>query len=501
MPIYATRSDGAGSPGHARSTGWVWPAALVALCAVLAAVVAESGWALGTLSIWWSDSLWGLEAMLRPLGAATDAQSALAHKFQREGRWLNLLLANLLVGQPGWLLLAGTVLSLALFVRAVAVRFGAEPPVAAAVALLALLAAPLWSQWLWPATALPAFLLLVLAVPLSRLTAPVPFFLLFGVLYLGLVSWPYFLLALLWLPWVLAERPIRRLAIVLASWVGGFVGGFAAMHGMLWLLAGRTSLEIADWRNASPATDLDSLMANLASRGAFLAEAAAAFAGPWPVAGLLAALLVARIWHVGPFGSLPVLVLAVSAALSHFAATVPVGIRIQPHSLGVFYVPLVLLIFAWRPPGMAMRALWLAGACAFASVHATGLRADIGGYVAGQRTLTEAVRQAAPRSPESYAGALLVRGAPPASGRPVAEGGSMEVLAWAPAWVLPARHAGFHAALICEGLADGCVARLGGREIPPCEADGTGHCVHGETADGWLILTLPDRSPEPVSSE
>ena len=292
--------------------------------------------------------------------------------------------------------------------------------------------------------------------------------------------------------------------------------GFAAIHAATWALLGRPGIEIAAWRRASPVSDLAGLVQNLATRFDALADYGLAFVGGGALAALLAVLLAAviavRMLRDRPERRLAVGVTMCVAALSHFAATVPIGIGIAPHTAGFFYVPLVLALFAWSPVTLADRGLWFAGVLTFSTVHVSALRADVEAYVANREALAVAAWEAAPVAPERYAGAILVAapsadapfaaastgtaanatspgiGTPPrAAGAP---GSMMAVPDWMPSWVLPAKAAGFRAVQLCTADTAICLRALEGVDLTSCERREGLHCVHGVTRDGWLVLSL-----------
>lgn len=273
-------------------------------------------------------------------------------RLAEDGRWLNYWLHDFLRSLPlglwGTLFLA---LAWTLFYR-LARGFAFDRAYAAFVASIVVLAYPFAEQVLWPATATPALLIMLLASVLAARAVAYPLiYLLSGVLIFGSLQVYYFLLPLLFIPQFLpgsqqAPRPWRLLFSHLCWWVAGSVAGVLSMSLILWALTGHFGPQPAAWRLTMPVQDLPSLLRNLAYvSNAFVShlELLLRLGGlTWSLLGLLAlvTLLRARALLATP----QALLLVAAVAVSYFVFSLPLAPLIHQRSLAALAAALILFL-------------------------------------------------------------------------------------------------------------------------------------------------------------
>lgn len=187
-----------------------------------------------------------------------------------DGRWLNFLLDDFLKSIPlrTWALLL-MVAFWALFYRLTR-SFGFDTAYAALVASTILLAYPFAEQILWPATAMPAVVILLIASLLVKRGVAYPvIYMLTGVLIFGTLQTLYFLVPLFfWGQFLVSgtqagERRWSLLFSHMCWWVAGSVAGVLVMSFLLWPMTGHFGPQPAAWRLTSPIQDVAGLIRNI----------------------------------------------------------------------------------------------------------------------------------------------------------------------------------------------------------------------------------------------
>ncbi len=190
-------------------------------------------------------------------------------KLAEDGRWLNYLLHDFLrsVPLPLWSLLFLS-LSWLLYYR-LALGGGFDATMATLVASTTLLAASSVEMSIWPATPIPALVIMLLASLLRERGLAYPLIYLgSGLLLFGAMQTYYFLLPLLFLGQFLAPTlsPRTRWHLLfkhLCWWVLGAIAGVLLMSLLLWPLAGHFGPRPAGWRDTHVVQDWPSLVNNL----------------------------------------------------------------------------------------------------------------------------------------------------------------------------------------------------------------------------------------------
>lgn len=281
-------------------------------------------------------------------------------RLAEDGRWINLLLHDFLRSiPPGTWAAVLMVASWVLFYR-LARTLTFDAAYSALVASTILLAYPFAEQILWPATAIPAVIIVLCASVLVERGMPHPLiYLLSGVLIFGTLQTYYFLLPLLYLGRFLDPQTAGRRWSLLFShmlwWVAGSVAGVLAMALILWSLTGHFGPQPAEWRLASPVQDVASLVRNLNYVSVAFVQRLEFFLRQggvtWPliVVVFLAALLRVRALLVLHHA----LLLIAAVVLSYFVFSIPLAPLIHQRSLVAMAVA-VILCLAWFPGPSAL---------------------------------------------------------------------------------------------------------------------------------------------------
>jgi len=485
-----------------RDTGWaelsIWVAIRIGIVAALALVLVESSVLIGRLSIWRYDAIWPWVDLLSDRdGTLLSARDAYWSKLVSEGRWLNFLLIDLIEAIPGWVHLIICLGCMGWFVGSVSISYGSRRLTAACIAGLVLISPPFWGQLMWPGTSAPGLVLLAASPWIARRLPPLAFFTLMGALFFGVLTWPYYLTILLYRDWFKSRRDALKIILI---WVGGFAFGFLVLKIMMYVFTGTGTIEIAAWRQPNPADSLSDLGLNALTRVYYLSGLIEAFFPNVWVFATFVAMFAIRIQNEGLVRAYGMLVLAGLVVLSHFAATLPIGIRIDSHSLAFAYVGLIVLVLAQATPRLMDRALWVSAAAAIGVAQVDQLTADLDHYREVRAQWSARLVEVVPGAPEDFAGIMLLRGDSADIHRQIAERTAPPALIDAdpnPYTFLPvARAAGFPRAVICDGVPDEargkrCDQAHEAMTTLPCRSvDGTGYCFLGLDRESWAVVAV-----------
>lgn len=179
-------------------------------------------------------------------------------KLANEGRWINHLFFRYLQQVPASLAILLSYFSVIYFCFQVAFRVSGNTYMALAFGMLCGLIPVLPVQLEWPETLLIGFLLLA-ASPYFASTMPrFVFFPVMAVLFFGTFSAFFFVMPLLFLK----NISFRKGAELIAIWIVSFVSAYFFTNLMVWMMTGDT-IQIAGWRNPTPARDIDGLLENI----------------------------------------------------------------------------------------------------------------------------------------------------------------------------------------------------------------------------------------------
>lgn len=162
-------------------------------------------------------------------------------KLETEGRWVNYMLFPFLSLLNPFFVLCFNYLMLGVFAFSL-FRNYTEKNVALIAAFVALALPPVCLLNQWPLTLCPSFSLLVLAGFARRQLKPLSFFMLFGILFNGVLSHFYFVLPLLFV-----YEKLTSFFKILLWWVLCYVVGFCVAELVTLALCG-TFIHFADWR-------------------------------------------------------------------------------------------------------------------------------------------------------------------------------------------------------------------------------------------------------------
>jgi len=274
-------------------------------------------------------------------------------KLGEDGRWLNFLLHDFLRSVPPgtWACLLLATAWVLFFRLALSLDF--DVAYAALVASTILLAPPFVEQSLWPATTIPAVIVLLFAGLLVERGLPCSFiYLLCGILIFGSMQGFYFLLPIFFLgqfttPMKAGERRWPMLIRHMSWWVVGAITGVLVMSCILWYKTGHFGVQPAEWRRTQPAHDLAGLTRNfLYVVDAFWRQ----------TTQLLRVAGVNREWFLVCVGlatflrsralltTCHALLLLAAVAAAFFAFSIPLAPIIQSRSLVALSVAVVLLV-------------------------------------------------------------------------------------------------------------------------------------------------------------
>ncbi|MAE95212.1 MAG: hypothetical protein CL910_11180 [Deltaproteobacteria bacterium] len=445
--------------------------------------------ALGTsLDVWRHDSLY-----YHPFGA----------KAWISGRWLTYLLSFPLLFLPGGPLWLAGFLLFGGFAFLVARGFGQDSRGSLLFALLAAQIPCLYGLSLWPVGNLPMPLLLFAAGLAARRLSMWPFYLLFGVLFLGVTQQYYFLLPALHLPEVLASRrgPLRATVRLLAAWVTGFLVGYLVVLVYVYLASGHVGMQVPTWRDPHYVTDLASLLANIATSGSWLLQHLGA-AGQLTLGGLtLLAMVVTGAWGTRRSDIAVRVVVFGAMGLALYAVMVPIGVTIHFRSATpVFFALLCFAFLGWS--GGRHRGLYPIGVLLVLVPFGFTNLENLLWYRTVTGEYQSRLREVMPKPPEAYEGVVLLQGNARAlqariereSGRrarfivsELSDDRGIEKR-WKPSGLAM----GFQRVRYC--LNEHC------RSIPrTCLAGNADYCVHGETPDRYLLISfvMPSRRDRP----
>lgn len=228
--------------------------------------------------------------LLDPLVRHDDFPALLADpsgfyiKTLTEGRWLNYLWHLRGVQTPSWLNFGVYQLFWAIFAGAAAVNACGRGELrwySVALALMIAVAPSAYLISLWFNTLLPGLGFVALFAVLATFLSPARMRLLL-VIFVPITLMAYTSYPLLLLAICLTTRDARRswgnLIALLATFIFSFALGILVIYGLNYLEHGVFGMQMADWRNPSPARDLDSLLANLALFMDFLSQSASTLA-------------------------------------------------------------------------------------------------------------------------------------------------------------------------------------------------------------------------------
>ena len=266
-----------------------------------------------------------------------------------EGRWINYLLYPVYSAIPGKLATFLDLLFLFLFTLFVCDRWTKRFSYALLLSLLVIQVTPLIVQVMWPATILPAFIILFLAVLVSSYIPVYLFYSLFGILLFGSMSNLYYLLPLVHLS-LLSSSSIKQnfrvlLFKLIPAWALGFVVGYIFLLLMTYALSGQFGIQIADWRDPNYIDSYRDLRINTSNSFSYMhSHVAELFTGAWRKVMMATALLIG---YAGTNKNqyIPVVVLSFAIIVVHYVVTLPIGVIIDFRTAIMTWIGVLVIFF------------------------------------------------------------------------------------------------------------------------------------------------------------
>lgn len=253
-------------------------------------------------------------------------------KLATEGRWINHLFFRYLQQVPASLAILLSYFSVIYFCFQVAFRVSGNAYMALAFGMLCALIPVLPVQLEWPETLLIGFLLLAASPYFASIMPRFVFFPVMAVLFFGTFSAFFFVMPLLFLKGI----SFRKGAEIIAIWIVSFVFAYFFTNLLVWMMTG-DAVQIADWRNPTPARDIEGLLENI-SRIAGSANSHFHGAASFLREEIIASLALIGIVTAFVKRQFPSVLIGVICGLAVYVTVIPVGIYVQSRTLLVVYI-------------------------------------------------------------------------------------------------------------------------------------------------------------------
>ena len=209
-------------------------------------------------------------------------------KLATEGRWINYLIFHATKHINHTVAQYFNVLCLSCFCCCVARKY-CSLRYSIIVTLFSLLSLSFWYVSECPVTTMTMYLFTAIAAFVHDKMDKRIFFLIFGILYGGVVPPMYFLLPLLFL-----KESNQNIVKVVVYWILGYLVGFAVAELATYVRCGHL-IEVASWRHPNYITDWKSMYFNVCKEVKILVEHVRLM--NWPALGCFIAAIVAHMWN------------------------------------------------------------------------------------------------------------------------------------------------------------------------------------------------------------
>ncbi len=267
-----------------------------------------------------------------------------------EGRWVNYFIFPFYSSVPGKVAILLDLTFFYLFSLLVSYRWTKNIVYAALLAMLFIQVPPLTGAILWPATILPAFFFLFLAVVVAPYMSIYMFYPLFGIILLGSAgSNLYYLLPLVHLANFekpsLSRNSLYMFTRLLPVWATGFIIGYLALIVMTYVISGQAGITIASWRGPNYVENIQDLLENtLRSIKLLISHTEGIFATAWFNYFMLLT-LVGGIYSVKKEQYVPLFLLSVCIISAHYVIILPIGIYISFRTIIATYIGVLVILF------------------------------------------------------------------------------------------------------------------------------------------------------------
>ncbi len=265
-----------------------------------------------------------------------------------EGRWVIYLFFNLMVHIPGSILSIFSLLTFGYFVFKVSYQWSNNYYYSIVVSLLFIQIPSFYDLLTWPATATPAFIVLLIATILYKKLNIWIFFIIFGILFFGTMSNYYYLLPLLYLGYLKNkdwQQNIKFLILkLIPAWAIGFVVGYIITQIIVYINFNHF-MTIEGWRSPHYIHSFYDLSVNiLHSINLLERNIKSIFLNKWIVLLYMLSLIVAIIQRRIDLVFIP-LVLFMLIILIHYIVILPIGIVVSPRTVVATWVGVFAIVF------------------------------------------------------------------------------------------------------------------------------------------------------------
>jgi len=270
------------------------------------------------------------------------------YKFEASGRWINHIFYPITTLISGKLLSTFMLLSFFYFIFISSYRWSKNFYYAILISLLLFQIPSLYSQIMWPAASVPAFLVLFLSIFFVQRLPIFIFYILFGILFFATMSNFYYLLPLLHLSLLTSNNSKKNFRLlffkIIPAWAFGFIIGYVVTQLIVYINTGHF-IQIKSWRNPHYIHSVYDLTHNILSSLNFLErDIKSIFSNCWIIFLIFPALLIAYKDRKKDLLFLP-LILFFLIIIIHYIVMIPVGINIAPRTIIATWVGILAIVF------------------------------------------------------------------------------------------------------------------------------------------------------------
>jgi len=424
------------------------------------------------------------------------------YQLRSDGRWLNYLFFDWLKIVPGWMATLAICCSFGVFWVIAAYQQSRVPSYSLLLSLLCLQIYPLYLQILWPATSLPAYLVLVLAALITSRLGIWKFYMLFGVLCFGTLSNIYYILPLLHLNLANggeSKDDVKTILFrIVSAWGCGFALGYLSMLAILYLATGQLGLELAEWRQPHFVHSAKDIAANIDRSAAyFLSHIRIILSDDIRTYILLAAIAIQFLRNKNKRHNI-IAIISLAIIAAHYVIILPAGIVYSTRTAMATWSGIICLAFM-TSSSEGTKWLWLSPlAVLLIFSFAKQNESALAWYATITNYWKTALLESTPLPPHQYNGLVFFSNDEEVGASVdmistrygVQQGMGFERLNRSKSWKPVAFEAGFEKVIICNDVkSDYCIdVRRRHEENTRC-GDGL-YCFYGVTEDGLLMAGL-----------
>ena len=276
------------------------------------------------------------------------AHSHYSGKVSSEGRWLNYVLFPFTTAIPGNFWAIFILCSFACFIFVSAYEWTSNTFYSLLLALLFLQIPSFPDLITWPATAAPAFFVLLLSIYGATRLPVFIFYAVFGIMFFATMSNYYYLLPLLHLG-MLSKGTTKEITEtfflkLLPAWAIGFIAGYAFTHLVVYVWFGHF-IKLASWRKPHYIHSFSDLVHNIwLSFHALQQHIKNIFSTDLLMVASIAGLVISFLRRKNGRILYPT-ILFIAITVIHYITVIPVGIVISPRTLVATWVGVLTILF------------------------------------------------------------------------------------------------------------------------------------------------------------